>query len=309
MSDHFAEVERQLLIAVTADDAQMSEMASHLIVAGGKRVRPLLTIASAATGADVTLDVVLGGVSVELVQVGSLCHDDVIDEATTRRSVESVNARWGNLKAILTGDFLLAKASEIAAGLGAEVAALLAATIGRLCEGEVRELQQTYNLARTEDQYLASIEGKTASLFAAACRIGGIVGDLPGEQVESLTAFGLRCGMAFQIVDDILDVTATDEELGKPSGHDMAEGVYTLPVIRALASPEGPELRSLLGGPIDGAELDKARDIVRSNGAIDEAVNLARSYVSGAVEALAPLGESPAASALAGAAHHLLEGI
>jgi heptaprenyl diphosphate synthase len=307
MADHAAEVERQLRAAVSADDALMAEMAGHLVLAGGKRVRPLLAVAAAATGAPITLEVVLGGVSVELVQVGSLCHDDVIDEAETRRGVESVNARWGNLKAILTGDYLLAKASEIAAGLGTEVAGLLAATIGRLCEGEVQELRRAFDVTRTEDDYLASIEGKTASLFAAATRIGAIVGGLPRDRVEALTAFGLRYGMAFQIVDDILDVVASDEELGKPSGHDMAEGVYTLPVIRTLASPDGAQLRPLLGGPLADAELEKARDIVRANGSVDESLALARSYVGGAVDALGAVGESPAATALADAARHLLE--
>src|SRR5689334_19362282 len=135
-------------------------------------------------------EAVLGGVAVELVHLGSLYHDDVIDEAVTRRTVESVNARWGNLTAILAGDFLLAKASEIAASLGTEVAGLLAATIGRLCEGEVGELRAAYDLSRTEASYLASIRGKTASLFATACRIGAIVGRLDRPAIDALTAFG-----------------------------------------------------------------------------------------------------------------------
>src|SRR3954465_6037403 len=223
--------------AVRSDDAYLTEVASHLIVAGGKRVRPLFAIASAASpaatsGQEPTADVVRGGVAVELVHLGSLYHDDVIDEAPTRRTVESVNARWGNLTAILAGDFLLARASELAAPLGTEVAGLLAATIGRLCEGEVAELRTAYNVDRTETAYFGAIEGKTAALFATACRIGAIVGGLPREQVDALTSYGLAYGMAFQIVDDVLDVTATSDELGKPAGHDLVEGVYTLPVLR-----------------------------------------------------------------------------
>ena len=146
-----------------------------------------------------------------------------------------VNARWGNLVAILAGDFLLARASEIAASLGTEVAGLLAATIGRLCEGQVRELAQTFDVTRTEEAYLTSIAGKTAALMATACRIGAITAGLDRPGVEALTAYGEQVGMVFQIVDDILDVVATDEELGKPAGNDLVEGVYTLPVIRALA--------------------------------------------------------------------------
>ena len=306
-------VEESLLSVVASEDELMAQMGGHLVQAGGKRQRPLFTVTSAAAAAGspdevaaaVTDDVVLGGVSVELVQVGSLCHDDVIDEATTRRGVDSVNARWGNLKAILAGDFLLAKASEIAAGLGTEVAGLLAATIGRLCEGEVHELRTAYDATRTEAAYLAAIEGKTAALFATACRVGGIVGDLPRADIDRLTTFGRHYGMAFQVVDDVLDVIATDEQLGKPAGHDIAEGIYNLPVLRALADG-ADDLRALLGGPIDGAELEQARDLVRTSSGVEQSVAVARGYVDQAIEALGPFGERPAATALAGAAAHLL---
>jgi heptaprenyl diphosphate synthase len=310
---HRSRVEAALLAAAASPDELMAEMGAHLITAGGKRARPLFTVASAAilagddaaVEAAVTDGVILGGVSVELVQVGSLCHDDVIDEALTRRGAESVNARWGNLKAILVGDFLLAKASEIAAGLGTEVAGLLAATIGRLCEGEVQELRSAYDAGRTEASYLTAIEGKTASLFATACRVGGIVADLPRDDIDRLTDFGRHYGMAFQIVDDVLDVVASDEQLGKPSGHDIAEGVYNLPVLRALADGED-ELRSLLGSPIDGADLDRARSLVRASVGVPQSIEAAQAYVHDAVAALAPFGERPAADALAGAAQHLL---
>ncbi len=308
-------VEDELRAAVRAEDPFLTEVASHLIVAGGKRVRPAFSLVAAAT-ARPTLDaaareVVLGGVSVELVHLGSLYHDDVMDEATTRRTVESVNARWGNLKAILAGDYLLAKASEIAASLGTEVAGLLAATIGRLCEGQVLELQATFDPARTEPDYLASISGKTASLFATACRIGGIVGGLPRPRIDDLTRFGHAYGMAFQVVDDVLDVVATDEELGKPSGHDLVEGVYTLPVIRTLAepAPEADELRRVLGGPLTADELAAARTIVRSNGAVDGALGTARAYVDEAVDAIDGFADTEAGRALADAAEHLLDAV
>ena len=184
-------------------------------------------------------DVVTGAVAVELVHLGSLYHDDVMDEATTRRNVDSVNAKWGNHRAILAGDFLLARASQLAASLGPEVAGLLAETIGKLCEGQIRELEDTYNVDRTVESYELSITGKTASLLATSCRVGGIVGGLPRAEIEALTEFGHSYGMAFQIVDDILDVIASDEQLGKPSGNDIVEGNYTLPVIRALDAPGG----------------------------------------------------------------------
>jgi heptaprenyl diphosphate synthase len=298
-------VEEALRESVRSDDAYLTEVASHLILAGGKRVRPLFAIASAAAGgADTSDDVVMGGVAVELVHLGSLYHDDVIDEAQTRRTVESVNARWGNLTAILAGDFLLARASEIAASLGTEVAGLLAATIGRLCQGEVSELRAAYNVERSEPAYFEAIEGKTAALFATACRIGALVAELPREQVDALTQFGLGYGMAFQIVDDVLDVIATEEELGKPAGHDLVEGVYTLPVLRALASGDSG-LGDLLGSPIEGPALDKALAIVRSDGAVPSAVATAREYATNAISALDPFRDSDGAQWLRTAVDHL----
>ena len=307
-----ARVEQALRDAVTAEDPFLTEIASHLILAGGKRGRPAFAIGAAATAAatmaPVTQDVIQGAVSIELVHLGSLYHDDVMDEATTRRTVESVNAKWGNLQAILAGDFLLARASEIAASLGTEVAGLLAATIGRLCEGQILELQHTYSPLRSERVYLSSISGKTASLYSTACRIGAIVGGLGRDHVDALTDFGLAYGMAFQIVDDILDVTATDEQLGKPSGHDLVEGVYSLPVIRTLAqgSAAADALRSLLGSPLTLEQMHEARTIVRSSGEIATSLDTARAYVRDALDAIEPLADSEARDGLVGATDHLL---
>jgi len=255
---------------------------------------------------------------VELVHLGSLYHDDVMDDATTRRTVDSVNAKWGNLKAILAGDYLLARASEIAASLGTEVAGLLAATIARLCQGQILELQSAFDLDRTERAYLDSIDGKTASLLATACRIGGIVAELPRPQIEAITTFGRSYGMAFQIVDDLLDVTATDEELGKPAGHDLVEGTYTLPIIRTLAAGGGPadELRSLLGRlrPIDGTlepiddpeAIAAARVLLRSTPAVQSALDTARMFVEDGRQALQPYAGTEATAALDAASEHLL---
>jgi heptaprenyl diphosphate synthase len=305
-------IEKRLLAAVESDDAAMTEMASHLVRAGGKRLRPVLAALASTTGgpgAVVSDEAVTGGVACELVHVGSLHHDDVIDEAETRHGVDSVNTRWGNLRAILSGDFLLARASELAASLGTEVAGLLAATIGRLCTGEVRELQLAYRVDRTVADYAAAIEGKTAALFSTACRIGALVADLPRPQVDALTDFGLHYGMAFQVVDDILDVVATDDELGKPAGHDMAEGVYNLPVLRTLTGAGGGELRSLLGGPLDAEAQSRALAAVRSGEGIAQSVIEARAYVDRAVDDLGALAPTPAADALAAGARHLLVGL
>jgi len=310
MAGNLERVEARLAEWVQADDPFLTEVASHLIKAGGKRVRPALTMSSALS-ADAELgpaseDAVLGGVAVELVHLGSLYHDDVMDDATTRRTVESVNARWGNLKAILAGDFLLARASEIAAGLGTEVAGLLAATIARLCEGQVRELKDAFVVARSEADYLASIEGKTAALFASSCRIGGIVAGFDRERIEALTRFGRAYGMAFQVIDDVLDVVATSEQLGKPAGHDLVEGVYTLPTLRALRGPSGDELGDLLGHPLEPAEVDKALALIRSDGAVAASLDDARTYVDEGRTALDELGPSPVVDAMAQASDVLV---
>ncbi len=310
MNADLARVDDELRKAVETDDDLLTEIAGHLIKAGGKRLRPGFTIAAASVGTretgPATHGVVLGGVSVELVHLGSLYHDDVIDEAKTRRNVDSVNARWGNLKAILGGDFLLAKASEIAAGLGTEVAGLLAATIAKLCEGQVRELRNIYNVTRSEESYLAAIAGKTAALFAAATRIGGLVAELPRIDIDRLTVFGTEYGMAFQIVDDILDIVSSEAELGKPSGNDLMQGVYTLPVIRSLAGPGRDQLLPLLGQPLSKEQVQEPRSVVSANGSIAGAVVTARQYIDRALQAIEPLAESAGATGLRGAAEHLM---
>jgi heptaprenyl diphosphate synthase len=226
-------------------------------------------------------NVILGGISCELVHLGSLYHDDVMDEGVTRRGVETVNAKWGNLQAILAGDFLLARASEIAAGLGNDIAGLLARTISQLCEGQIEELRFTYNVSRTIPSYLLSIEGKTASLYSTAARIGGLVAGHDAVVVDALTNYGTSFGMLFQIIDDILDLTATDEELGKPSGHDMEEGVYTLPVMLTLANGGNfaDELRDMLGKPLSQTERLRALEIVRAGDGVQRAIETAKSYV------------------------------
>jgi heptaprenyl diphosphate synthase len=302
-------VEAALRAAVVTSDAYLTEIASHLIVAGGKRLRPMVAVAAAqVTGAPASDGAVQGGIACELVHLGSLYHDDVMDEAETRRGVETVNAKWGNLQAILAGDFLLSRASEIAASLGTEVAALLARCIGRLCEGQIEELRHTYDVSRSEDSYLASIEGKTASLYETAARIGGIVAGVDRDVVEALTDFGNAYGMVFQIVDDILDITATDAELGKPAGHDMVEGVYTLPVLRTLSSslPEASRLRDLLGKPLDAADRESVLDIVRTNHGVAAAKDAAGTWVTKAEAACDRLPPSPATEALRNAPRALL---
>jgi len=303
--------EEELLRVVAADGDFLTEISSHLIKAGGKRVRPGFAMASAAvldpSGSAASINVVRGGCAVELVHIGSLYHDDVMDDATTRRSVASVNAEWGNLRAILAGDYLLGRASELAAALGTEVAGLLATTITRLCDGQIQELQSQFDPDRSVEAYERSITGKTASLLGTACRIGALVGELPRPVVEALTEFGLAYGMAFQIVDDILDIVATDQQAGKPTGNDLIEGIYTLPVIHALDDPAvGEELRTLLTPEITTEQRDHAHDLIQRTTGVHVALDVAQSFADKAAGTLTDLPDTPGAMALRAASDDLI---
>jgi heptaprenyl diphosphate synthase len=288
LAGDLARVESALKASVEAADPFLTDVATHLIGAGGKRLRPVLALCSGytRTGPErpASEDQVTGAIAVELVHLGSLYHDDVIDEAETRRGVDAVNARWTNTVAILAGDFLLARASELAASLGTEVAGLLAATIGELCTGEVLELRHAFDADRDEDAYFGATTGKTASLISTSCRIGGIVAGHDRGAIDTLTRFGHHLGMVFQLVDDVLDLTGSEAQLGKPAGHDLYQGVYTLPVI--VAVKESDELRSLLGGPVEAEQVDRIRHLVRAHGGVDAALAVAEEHLCRAESAL-----------------------
>ncbi len=264
------EIEVRLEKSVGSDIELVSEAARHLILAGGKRFRPMLVVLSGHFGNASDPRIVPGAVAIELTHLASLYHDDVIDGADQRRGDISVNAQWDNTIAVLTGDYLFAKASEISAELGTEVSRLLAATIGKVCEGQILEAQIAGRVDTTEAEYTEVIRRKTASLISTSCRLGGILTDAEAPVVEGLTRFGEALGMAFQLSDDIMDVTADEETLGKEPGVDLREGVYTLPVIYALEDGERRgELRSLLAeGPPEGGRLARALDMVRTDGAL-----------------------------------------
>jgi heptaprenyl diphosphate synthase len=280
-------VEPLLNANVVTGDSFLDSVTTHLITAGGKRLRPLLALAAATGGErDATHDELMGAVAVELVHLASLYHDDVIDEATIRRNVESVNSRFGNLVAIVAGDYLLARSAAIAAGLGVEIAALLAETLANLCQGQVSEVRSAFQITRSREDYVRAITGKTAALTSTSCRIGALTGGRPMAEVDALTEYGHCFGMVFQIRDDILDITATAGELLKPAGQDLAEGIYNLPTLVALADPDsGPDLRALLGQPLGQPEREKACAIVAASSGIAVAVEAARTYVDRARDA------------------------
>jgi heptaprenyl diphosphate synthase len=293
VDEDLARFEPLLAESVVIGDSYLDQVTTHLIRAGGKRLRPLLAFAAATGGTcEASQDVLLGGVAIELMHLASLYHDDVMDEATIRRNVESVNARFGNLVAIVAGDYLMARSAAIAADLGTEIAGLLARTLAALTRGQVSEVRTTFKLDRTMDDYVEAIGGKTAALMSSACRVGARTAGRDDASTEALTAFGHAFGMVFQIRDDVLDLLSSGDQLGKPAGQDLAEGIYTLPVLIALEdATAGPELQGLLGQPLDEPEREKARLLVAATAGIDEALVEGRRWVRTATQVLAELDE------------------
>jgi heptaprenyl diphosphate synthase len=267
------EVEATLEKSVRSDTDFVSEAAGYLIAAGGKRFRPLLVLLAGHFGDPTDPRLIQGATAIELTHLATLYHDDVIDEADTRRGRPAVNARWDNTVAILTGDYLFAKASEISADLGTEVTRLLARTIATVCDGQLREVEAAGRLEQSETAYMEIIRRKTASLIATSCRLGGMLSDAPAESIELLDDYGMALGLAFQLSDDIMDVISTERELRKEPGQDMREGVYTLPVLYALReSARSAELADLLSaGPPSGERLRLALEIVGQDGSLDRA--------------------------------------
>lgn len=304
-------LETLLSDSVVVGDPHLDQITTHLITAGGKRLRPLLAVASATGGQhEASTDNLMGGITVELMHLASLYHDDVMDEAEIRRNVDSVNARYGNLVAIVAGDYLMARSAAIAADLGVEIAGLLARTLAWLTRGQVAEVRTAFQTSRTLDDYFIAIEGKTASLMAASCRVGAITAGRPTEQVDALDEFGRCFGMVYQLRDDILDMTATDGQLGKPAGQDLAEGIYTLPALHALSDTAvGDELRSVLGRPLDDADRERARKLVVATDGIAATYAAARTYLEQGANALSVVPEVELRTGFTSLLNALLEGL
>ena len=303
-------VEERLLEAATADDAYLTKIAQHLLLAGGKRFRPLLALLSAELGPSTSHRPVEAGVSVELIHVGSLYHDDVIDEADTRRGAASVNANWTNSVAILAGDFLMARASEVAAThLSQESVRLLAATYADLVEGQTRELQLMGDLDHDIDEYNQVIGGKTASLIRTSVRLGATAADAPAHVVEALSQWAWEVGMVFQIADDALDLVADEGTIGKPAGSDIREGTFTAPVLLATAGPSGDRIRQLLSSPLPYSDetVEEVIDLVRGGGYVDAALADATRRLELAHDALGALPPGEARSILESLGSYLLD--
>ena len=300
-------VEDELDKAVRADSDLLAATAKYLLAAGGKRFRPMLVLVAGYFGDPADPRLIPGAAAIELTHVATLYHDDVMDEATSRHGVASVNARWDNTVAILAGDYLFARSSEISADLGPDVCRLLARTIAVLCDGQIRDVASAGNVDKTEEDHLEIIRRKTGVLISCACRLGGMLSEAPTDHVETLEAFGASLGLAFQLSDDIMDVTSSQLELGKEPGTDLREGVYTIPVLHALRhGDDRDELRRILAaGPPDGELLDRALAIVRTSGGVAHAQAGVRDEVRRATELAERLPDGPARRSLAQVARFL----
>jgi heptaprenyl diphosphate synthase len=257
---------------VKSDYPFVTETARYLVDAGGKRFRPLLVLLASHFGDPASPAVVPTAVAIELTHLSTLYHDDVMDEAQVRRGATSANARWDNTVAILTGDFLFARASEITADLGTEATRILARTIAVLCEGQIRETVGAPEGGDPVEHYLRVVAEKTASLIATSGRLGALMSGAEPAAVETLTRFGAVIGTAFQLSDDLLDVASESAQSGKTPGTDLREGVRTLPVLYALRDGTDPTLAALLSRDLtDGAGLADALAALRVSPAMAEA--------------------------------------
>jgi heptaprenyl diphosphate synthase len=310
------EVERRLHRQVSSSQAFVDETARYLMSAGGKRFRPMVVALVAHLG-DATRDEVPdAGVVVELIHLATLYHDDVIDEAVARRGTPSANLRWDNTIAILTGDYLFARAAELSADLGVEATRIVARTIATLCEGQVREVQGSRGalppdvpaLEPTLEHYLDVVADKTASLIASSCRLGTILAGCSDEEVEAATTYGWNVGMAFQLSDDILDITSEHSESGKTPGTDLREGVRTLPVLFALEDDPDGELAGVLErDELSDADVERALELLRTSPALERARLAAGDYVETAVDELELFGDQPVTKALRRLAEYALD--
>jgi heptaprenyl diphosphate synthase len=296
-------VEAGLHAALMSDDPLVAEAARHLVDAGGKRFRPLLVAICAQFGDHSRAEVVSAAEVVELTHLATLYHDDVMDEALLRRGAPSANSRWGNSIAILVGDFLFARAADVAAQLGTEAVRIQARTFSRLVHGQIAETVGPRD-ADPIEHYLHVIAEKTGSLIATSAVFGAMFAGAPQDQVDALARYGEAMGTAFQLSDDLIDIASESPQSGKTPGTDLREGVPTLPVLYALSSDESDagsvRLRQLLAdGPLaDDRRHAEALGLLRESAALKQARETVRGYADRARAALAPLPDVPARRAL-----------
>jgi heptaprenyl diphosphate synthase len=286
LAQHLEMVSERLLATCAVGAPDLSPACLRVVAGGGKRLRPALTLAVADTGDVFGAQVVSAAVAVELVQVGSLVHDDIFDQAETRRGTPTINAVEGHDHALLAGTYLMARAAAEAVTAGQPVASDVARTVAQLCIGQTSETQHLFDVGQDIEQYLFNIEAKTAALFACSCRVGALCAELPVEYVTRFGEFGRNFGMAFQLIDDVLDLIGDPDRLGKPVGADLSSGVLTMPALLELAEAAGGDLRALLVRR-EATDLEQATRLIVRSGRIDEVLEIARQYARSASAAVA----------------------
>jgi heptaprenyl diphosphate synthase len=299
--DGLAAVETRLRSEVKSSDSFVSEAAAHLVAAGGKRFRPIVTLLAAQFGDPAAPGVVPAAVVVELTHLATLYHDDVMDEADLRRGADSANSRWGNAIAILTGDFLFARASDMLADLGPEAVRLQARTFERLVHGQIRETVGPAEGDDAVEHYLRVIADKTGSLIGTSGRFGALLAGATGAETELLTQWGERIGVAFQLSDDLLDVASESDESGKVPGTDLREGVPTLPVLllRREARAADADLIAALDGDLStDAALTEVLTALRAHRVMAQAREVTAGWAEEARSTLVSLPDIAARAAL-----------
>jgi octaprenyl-diphosphate synthase len=293
-----------LILSRTGSDvAMIPEVANHLITSGGKRLRPMLTLATAAlAGYDGNGHVRLAA-SVEFMHTATLLHDDVVDESDMRRGRVAARVKWGNEASVLVGDFLLGQAFRMMVEVGnLRALEILSAAAAVIAEGEVMQLAAAKNTETNEDEYLAVIRAKTAELFAAACEVGPVIAGRPKAEQAACRSYGMNLGIAFQLVDDVLDYGGTSAKLGKNIGDDFREGKITLPVVLSFRRGNDAERsfwrRTLERGEIVDRDLEQAVAIMRRHKALEDTFERARHYGAMARDALALFPKAPMKQAL-----------
>lgn len=294
----------ELILSKAGSDVEMiPEVARHLISSGGKRLRPMLTLAAAEMCGYKADGHVKLATSVEFMHTATLLHDDVVDESDMRRAKPTARMIWGNQASVLVGDFLLGQAFKMMVEVGSmDALDVLSTAASVIAEGEVMQLSAAKNLATTEDEYLAVINAKTAALFSAAAEVGPIIADAPREERSALKSYGTNLGLAFQLVDDVLDYGGNAKDLGKNTGDDFREGKITLPVLLAYRRGTDDERsfwkESLEGGQNDDDRLERARSLMAKHGALADTIARAKHFGAIAHDALGPFKSSAHKNAL-----------
>ena len=303
VAEDMERVNATILSRTGSEVTMIPEVANHLIASGGKRLRPMLTLAMAQLAGYTGEGHIKLAAAVEFMHTATLLHDDVVDESELRRGKLSARMLWGNEASVLVGDFLLGQAFRMMVEVGSLRALdILSAAAATIAEGEVMQLAAAKNTATTEDEYLAVVRGKTAELFAAASEVGPVIASRPKAEQTASRSFGMNLGIAFQLVDDVLDYGGKATKLGKNTGDDFREGKITLPVVLAFRRGNDVErefwIRTLERGEITDNDLDHAIGLMTKHRTLEDAMHRAQHYGAMAVDALALFPSSPMKSAL-----------